>query len=85
MQYTAGSYVRNTLSGVVHRVALGYPAAPETWSTSCGWLFALALRTEHVEELPAHFKDLCKACRPEERLRTKAGLAARLEAEQRQG
>ena len=59
-----------------HLIQVGWPHTPAYWSTACGWRFGLARNTELVDHLPAHYKELCEKCFPEERATAKKDAQA---------
>jgi len=68
-----GKFVLNSVTGVAHRVVLGFDDTPPTeWLAACGWRYGLSIwRAAPVElgftELPRAPQLLCARCLPERR------------------
>ena len=61
----AGCLIRNTTSGVVHKVALGgMQWAPQAWRTVCGWRYGVRPHEPRVP-MPESRKHTCERCFPE--------------------
>ena len=71
--------VANTVSKVVHRVAVGpSDGVASSWTAACGWRFGLALHADvlAVSDLPADYRLVCARCLPEARRARHEALAA---------
>jgi hypothetical protein len=73
---TAPEFVKNDVSGVVHRIRAGDPhRPPATWVTTCGWYFGKSACAQKVRVLPVAHKLCCERCLPAERSERKARAA----------
>ena len=75
-------YVKNSVTGVAHRVVLGLDESPPAdWLAACGWKFGLStwraapVQVSHAE-LPRAPQLLCARCLPAQRRAASEALAA---------